>query len=354
MVHVILSMKNWILLTLFFLSIAATFQAQSKKQTKKDSEKTFTIAFGSCSDQNRPQILWKSVLENKPDVWIWLGDNIYADTSDMKLMEEMYQKQKNHPDYQELIQKTKVYGVWDDHDYGVNDGGKHWPFKQQAKHQLLKFLDYSVKLLPSKEGMYHAVDLSFHRKKIKLIFLDTRWFRDTLYAAPENSEQRYIPNPEGEILGEIQWKWLDKQLDGKFDYVILASSIQVLQTSQGYEKWANFPKEYERMKKLLETKKLGNRCLIISGDRHIAELMKEKIPSGEIFEFTSSGLTHTWSSNMKNEENSLRISPLVRELNFGVIKLISLKNSFEVEVIAKGENNRTIFSQKIFPIVSRN
>ena len=47
------------------------------------SQKNETIiAFGSCSDENRPQELWPEIVKQKPVLWIWGGDNIYADSGD--------------------------------------------------------------------------------------------------------------------------------------------------------------------------------------------------------------------------------------------------------------------------------
>ncbi len=34
------------------------------------------VAFGSCNDQSKPQFIWKSILERKPQLWIWMGDNV--------------------------------------------------------------------------------------------------------------------------------------------------------------------------------------------------------------------------------------------------------------------------------------
>jgi len=47
---------------------------------------TFTISFGSCNQHDKPQVIWKNVLRNDPDVWIWTGDIVYADTQDMSIM----------------------------------------------------------------------------------------------------------------------------------------------------------------------------------------------------------------------------------------------------------------------------
>ena len=46
------------------------------------------IAFRSCNREWLPQPFWTPILETHPDLWIWLGDNIYADTEDMEVMRQ--------------------------------------------------------------------------------------------------------------------------------------------------------------------------------------------------------------------------------------------------------------------------
>jgi phosphodiesterase/alkaline phosphatase D-like protein len=52
-------------------------------------------------------------------------------------------------------------------------------------------------------------------KKVKVINLDTRSFRDTLDrvnyidSATQKKLNRYLRNPQGDMLGETQWKWLN-------------------------------------------------------------------------------------------------------------------------------------------------
>ena len=39
------------------------------------------IAFGSCAEQFKSQPIWKAVVEKRPDLFLFLGDNIYADVT---------------------------------------------------------------------------------------------------------------------------------------------------------------------------------------------------------------------------------------------------------------------------------
>ena len=80
-------------LPLIFLLLILITSCKEKKSASKSQVQTdtaaplsvdFTIVFASCNDQNREQPLWLPILENKPDLFIWGGDNIYSDTADME------------------------------------------------------------------------------------------------------------------------------------------------------------------------------------------------------------------------------------------------------------------------------
>lgn len=156
---------------------------------------------------------------------------------------------------------------------------------------------------------------------MKVILLDARSFRDTLYAS-STSGMRYQINPTGDMLGEEQWRWLEAQLTHSDAAIhIIGTGVQFIATDQGYEKWANFPSARQRMIDLLAKTKPRN-TMIISGDRHIAEISKMKIPGwrNELYDFTSSGLTHTWDDT-REELNRHRVGPLIIQKNFGVIEI---------------------------------
>lgn len=52
-------------------------------------------------------------------------------------------KEFNYVDYQELLKegKTKIIGVWDDHDYGKNNGGLEYQRKNEMRKLYLDFIE---------------------------------------------------------------------------------------------------------------------------------------------------------------------------------------------------------------------
>jgi alkaline phosphatase D len=315
------AMLNRICAVLFVL-----FSTSAKGQTVTRSETI--IAFGSCNDEDEPQEMWKEVLAQKPNLWIWGGDNVYADTQDMASLKAKYDKQKSNPDYQKLMHVCPITGTWDDHDYGVNDGGRFYSKKNESKKYLLDFLGIEKTNKAWKHrGVYNSFSIGGDKQRIKIINLDTQSFRDTVIkvsyvdSLTHTNRTKYKPNAIGDMLGAEQWKWLVDELQNTdVPLFIINSSIQVLSNEHPFEKWANLPSARKRLLNIIEASK--KRVIIISGDRHIAEFSKIGLPglNYPLYDFTSSGMTHTWSEPWE-EHNPYRVGELVIQKTFGVLKV---------------------------------
>jgi alkaline phosphatase D len=314
-------------------------QEEVMLNTKVDSS-DFTIAFGSCNNQVLPNVMWKEILKSRPNVWIWGGDVIYTDTKDMTLMAQNYQKQKSKLGYANFIKNVDVLGTWDDHDYGLNDGGIEYSKKEKAQDLFLNFINVNINdVRRQQEGVYFAKDYAINDNSVKIILLDTRYFRTAL-TNDTLTQKRYKPNVygEGSMLGETQWKWLKEQLqNSKASFNIIVSSIQFLSSEHGFESWGNMPHEVDKLINLIVTSKAKN-TIILSGDRHISEFSKieEDSLTYPIIDFTSSGLTHSYA-NFKGEPNQYRIGDVIFEKSFGILKFNF--NNHTVTMQMRGEDN---------------
>lgn len=305
------------------------------------------IAFGSCNKLDKPQTMWSDIAANNPNVWVWLGDIIYADTSNMKALAAHYKRLKTNPEYKKLRAKAQIIGVYDDHDFGINDGCKTYPMKKGAKKCLMDFLDVPLNSpVRKQEGAYQAYTFGKGAQRIKIIILDTRYFRDTL--APDPTKQkRYIPNVNGDMLGEAQWKWLENELkNSQANLNILCSSVQVIADDHGYEKWGNFPSARKRLLQLI-TKTKPKNLLILSGDRHMTEVSKMEIQGlpYPLYDFTSSGLTHIRSGN--TEPNKFRVGEMIVKKNFGILKVYWVNDHPVVTMQARTNNNELLHEQTV-------
>ncbi|WP_230682062.1 hypothetical protein, partial [Streptococcus pneumoniae] len=69
---------------------------------KQETTPVTKIAFGSCGDQDWPQPVLTLAANNKPDAFIFLGDNIYGDTKNMDTLENKYKRWQAQPDFKRL------------------------------------------------------------------------------------------------------------------------------------------------------------------------------------------------------------------------------------------------------------
>lgn len=311
-------------------------EAELKELNKND----LVIAFGSCNRQTFENKLWKPILEHKPEAWIWGGDIIYSDTDDMELMAQHYQQQREQEGYKDVVNSMKILGTWDDHDYGLNDGGLEYVAKAQSQQLFLDFMGVS-KSDPrrEREGVYHAEVLETDEGSVKVIILDTRYFRSALTPS-NNPEKRYQPNTygEGTMLGDTQWQWLEQELKtSKADFNLIVSSIQFLSSEHGFETWGTMPHEVDKLKSLIGNSKAKG-IIVLSGDRHISEFSKTIIEGVDypLIDFTSSGMTHSYSS-FDGEPNQYRVGEVVSDLSFGVLKMNF--STRKVIMQMRGENN---------------
>ena len=282
------------------------------------------IAFGSCSTQDEPQPILRTVLEWEPELFIYLGDNIYGDTKDMRLLEAKYAKLGSKKDFQNLRAAMPTIATWDDHDYGDNDAGKEFPFKEESKQIFLKFWNEPT---PSPRRDHAGIYTSYRftdpasSKTLQIILLDTRTFRDPPLKSPFGSwKNDYLPdtNPEKTLLGSEQWTWLKERLKEPADLRIIGSSIQFSHEYNGWESWTNFPLELIKMVKLIEETK-ANGVVFISGDVHWGELSILKTPNCyPLHDLTASGLNRDWEIV---EPNGNRDGDACNEFHFGMLDI---------------------------------
>ncbi|KAG2659457.1 uncharacterized protein LOC120706937 isoform X2 [Panicum virgatum] len=235
------------------------------------------IAFGSCANQSAPQPIWDAVVAFDPQVFVWLGDNVYGDNkrpfrvfgkertvgpwknvprfypSTEQELRRRYQLAKAKPGYASLRERAQVIGTWDDHDYGLNDAGKEFSGKVFTQRLLLDFLDEAEDSKRRKQaGVYTSHMFGPEGKRVKVILLDTRYHRDPLLS-------------DGTILGDPQWQWLERELHGpQSEITVIGSSIQ------------------------------RNGVIFVSGDVHFGEIARFDCGvQYPLYDVTSSGLTQS-------------------------------------------------------------
>jgi len=298
------------------------------------------IAFGSCAMQTKAQPIWDVIAEQLPDLFLFIGDAIYADydgnkayTLTVATLERDWGMLAGEPHFKAFREQIPIMATWDNHDYGKHDGGAEFELKEVTKKFFLDFFEEPDDSVRRKTpGIYDAKIFGPEGKRVQVILLDTRYFKgravkdkrskaEKLAAGLSGSLGKYVPNPDPDatLLGEVQWLWLEQQLRKPAEVRLLVSSTQVIANEKGMDEWGNYPLERQRLFDLIagiDTEAV----LILSGNVHFAEISKLQIQNVELLDFTSSGLTHTNKAYAKSA-NSYRVAGAYDEINFGVVEI---------------------------------
>jgi alkaline phosphatase D len=212
------------------------------------------IAFGSCADQVKPQPIWDAILAYQPELFIFAGDNVYGDfhTADASHLKRAYAMAERIAGYNKLRDTIAHLAVWDDHDYGINDGGGDFPHKAVSKELFLKFWKVpATDIRRTREGIYDSRIIGPPGMRVQVILLDLRWFRSPLKVTDQRGapgKERYVPDPDPAktMLGPVQWAWLAGELRKPAEIRLIVSSTQVLAEGHGWERWGNMPLERQK------------------------------------------------------------------------------------------------------------
>ena len=287
----------------------------------------YKFGLGSCLDQRVNQDIWSSIKKENVDGFIFLGDNVYGDTPSGKLlkMKAAYEIQQTKlPKW--LMSKKEILAIWDDHDFGINDGGGDYPFKKEAQKLFLEFWKISkLDARSNREGIYFKQTKQIEDIEIEIIGLDTRYFRSPLKGKNKSYEKNM--DSGATILGSDQWMWLEQSIyNSTAEVIVILSSIQILATNHPYEKWNNFPLERERLLKLIAGASKNKIILAVSGDRH-----RSGIYENDYFvEITSSSLNKSASKNI--ETDPLLLGETYPKKNYGTLDIEPSKNKITLSI----------------------
>ena len=287
----------------------------------------YKYGLGSCLDQCLDQVIWPAVQKENLDGFIFLGDNIYGDRPDGKLskMKKAYEIQKTKlPKW--LMEDKEILAIWDDHDFGLNDGGNNYINKDEAKKIFLNFWDIAGNDPRNfREGLYFKKKKYIDEAEIEIIALDTRYFRSKL----NGKKNAYRPNidPKATILGTEQWNWFESSIaNSTANIIIVLSSIQVLATEHPYEKWANFPLERSKLIKILSNESKNKTIIVVSGDRHRSGIYQ----NNHFVEITASSLNKPGSKNQ--ETDPFLINQTFSEINYGILDIQPKQDRITVSI----------------------
>ncbi len=298
------------------------------------NEKITRFALGSCASQDQPMPLFRHIIKEDPQLFLFIGDNIYSSRKEQRPPDFQYMKLDQIPIFQEVKSKFPILTIWDDHDFGANDGGSDNPYKTQYRKA---FLDYWSQVRPfviENEGaLYYSTLFGPQNENIHFIFLDTRFHRTPItQVQTDKGYKQVLPTDNGteNMLGDAQWKWLEAELKKPAKIKFIISSIQFVANAHPFERWGEFPAQKDKMIQLLKKTQAKN-VFFLSGDRHIGTIAKETIKGyGNIYDLTASSINR--SRNLPEEIDPTYIGHSTSKENFGLITIDWEKLELKMEL----------------------
>ena len=325
------------------------------------------IAFGSCLKEEDELSILSDIVAADPDLFLLIGDNVYgdprwddpeADDPVMPKMSRSYERLASRAEFTALRDAVPMLTTWDDHDYGANDAGGDYAFKERAEDLYLDAwavpADDERRRRP---GIHTSRTFGPDGQSVQVILLDTRYFRGPLTRTDERNapgKERYLPSPDASstMLGEDQWDWLEETLREPADLRLLVSSIQVHSDAHGWEAWRTLPHERERLYDMLAETGAAEDTVILSGDRHAGSIYRRNAGGTPVTEVTSSSLNapvSIWIQQALDrgdpprpvEQGPYQLYPMQNEVNYGLIDIDWDARSASVSVVSPGHETYT-------------
>ncbi len=297
----------------------------------------FSFLAGSCSYFNEPlydrpgrpyggdSSIFETMANTPAAFHVWMGDNWYTREVDFESPWGMYYR-ASHDRSQKVIQKFMAampqYAIWDDHDYGPNDQGKSFIFKNESRDI---FSNYTVNPSYGQDGkgIYTKINYS----DVDLFLTDSRYFRSE-DDMPDSING--MPSPDKHFFGPTQMEWLKNSLqysNASFKIIVIGS--QTLNPLNKYECMLHYSYEYQQLINFIATQKI-NGVVFFSGDRHHSEVIKVQQPNTyTLYDVTISPYTAGISKPSGEEiNNPYRVAgTLVEAQNFGKISVSGAKEN---------------------------
>ena len=310
----------------YILSLELDLEKQEKTWsffTHSENETgDFSFLFGSCAyigkgmgklvePPGKNHDIYLSMLQQNADFMLWLGDNVYflngEYNSHKRMMKKMIKVRQN-PEMNSFLTSMPHYAIWDDHDYGPNDGDRTWKNKDESLEVFGRFWPNPGFGTETTPGNF----CSFDYKDCSFFLLDDRYYRD---------KEEFT-----EFLGPGQLEWLKnglKESDATFKFIACGS--QVLNDITKGESYAKFFAERRNLFNFIRNEKI-NGVVFLTGDRHFTEVLKlEQEDMYPLYDLTLSPISmwvYKFGEGHRERYNPLRIEgTLFQEMNFGKIRV---------------------------------
>jgi len=328
-----------------------TFKTQPLWRWRTDPP-AFSLVTGSCAYINEPEYdrpgtpygseyqVFTSIHQQKPDLMLWLGDNIYYREPDWATRTGMLHRNthgRSLPELQPLLASTSHYAIWDDHDFGPNDADGTWVHKEMAWEVFQDFWGnptYGVNGQKGCTSWFQYADVDF-------FLLDDRYFR-----SPNDCES--CPRT---MLGAAQIAWFKGALaQSTAPFKIVAVGGQFMSSSENGESFTHlFRAERDSILAFIERENIKG-VVFLTGDKHFTELSALKNARGNmVYDLTASPFTSgVFTDAATKEINTFRVEgTVVAKHNFAMLRFSGPRKERQLQITDYDADGKEMWTKTI-------
>ncbi len=275
----------------------------------------FRVAFGSCCriQYDADQPIWNAVSALDPDMFFWLGDNIYADTDQPAAMADLYGRGRLVERLVPLLRSKPQLAIWDDHDFGQNGADGRSLSKAASLAVFKNFWANPSYGEADNPGVYFTKSYG----GVDFFFLDGRYHRDPI-DTPDT--------PRKTMLGARQKAWLKRALAAStapFKVLVAGGGFSSAENEEDGDSWAVFMSERNEIFDFIRDRNISG-VFCITGDSHMGELncIPRSAEGGyDIYDFCSSPLAQMPANKNTRQTPEVRIRDVwTRTVNVGCLR----------------------------------
>ncbi len=236
----------------------------------------FSVLTGSCNFENEEAHdragtpygggyeIFDTIAAQDADMMLWLGDNWYYREVDFDAEQNMIYRashDKGRDFLQPIFAKFPNYAIWDDHDFGPDNSGGYFIFKENSLKIFKNIWANPSYGMPETPGTFTKVRFN----DVDFFLLDDRYHR---------SNEKLPDGKDKHMYGDAQLLWLKNQLvASKQPFKFIVGGNQMLNDYNHYEGWDQYRYERDAFLKWLDEAKIEG-VVFLSGDKHHTELLK--------------------------------------------------------------------------------
>lgn len=324
------------------------------------NKKAFTMMVASCMNERRyPKMqenFWESAFKQRPDVIALIGDNLYADryfpvrkAADPKTLWERYMTSRQRTKLFTHHILTPIWAIWDDHDYGINNGDMTYPHKKAAL-KVFKAFWAQNEMKPYYTNAPRGSGFMVKAFQQRLFFMDNRFLRTPNAQSKRKQALLSKLKAQNPNYYETQWgkqneRWLFNYLNQEALPSWIVNGGQVF---GGYHPWESYERSHSKNFYTVLIPKLSKTLspvVFMSGDRHLFELMKiEDLLPYTTYEVTISGAyTRMYPSSWDIMPSPRQVFGKTLVPNYVLVQSTKKGSALQVQLEAWNVDNHTMF-----------